>query len=82
MLEGGIPKTTDLLMAKGLRFCIYKYSFMAKGLRLCIYFWSLAADAGRDMGLAEARGSAGACLKELSLTETLPISTITLRIAG
>ncbi len=25
-------------MAKGLWFCIYKYMLMAKGLRLCIYF--------------------------------------------
>ena len=82
VFEGGIPITTDLLMAKGLRFCIYKYSFMTKGLRLCIYFWLVAADAAWDMGLAKARGSAGACLKGLSPTEIFPISSITLRIAG
>ena len=30
-------KQSDLLMIKGLQFCIYKYVLMAKGLRLCIY---------------------------------------------
>ena len=36
-MRGDTPYTTDLLMAKGLRFCIYEYLFMAKGLWLCIY---------------------------------------------